>query len=41
MCDNCRYPKIVKSICINKYCMDVYSILNAGIENDTKFTCMS
>lgn len=38
MCDNCRYPKIVKSICINKYCMDVYSILNAGIENDTKFT---
>lgn len=38
MCDNCSNPKTVKSICINKYCTDVYKILNAGFEQDTKFT---
>ncbi|XP_025202849.1 ATP-dependent DNA helicase Q1-like [Melanaphis sacchari] len=38
MCDNCCNSKTVKSICINKYCMDIYSILNAAIENDVKFT---
>ncbi|VVC43785.1 ATP-dependent DNA helicase RecQ, zinc-binding domain,Helicase, C-terminal,DEAD/DEAH box helicase [Cinara cedri] len=38
MCDNCSNSKIIKSICINKYCMDIYKILNAALDNDTKFT---
>lgn len=38
MCDNCSNPKIVKSVCINKYCMDIYKILEAASEHDTKFT---
>lgn len=38
MCDNCSNPSTVKPICINKYCMDIYEILNAALENDTKFT---
>lgn len=38
MCDNCSNPKNAKSICINKYCMDIYKILNAASNNDTKFT---
>lgn len=41
MCDNCSNPNTVKSICINKYCIDVYKILNAASENDIKFTGMS
>lgn len=40
MCDNCSKPKTVKSICINKYCIDVYKILNAASENGIKFTGM-
>ncbi|KAL5243179.1 hypothetical protein ACI65C_010589 [Semiaphis heraclei] len=38
MCDNCCNPKTVKSVCINKYCLDVYSILDAASENEIKFT---
>ncbi|XP_025418873.1 ATP-dependent DNA helicase Q1-like [Sipha flava] len=38
MCDNCSNPKTVKPICINQYCTDIYKILNASIEYDTKFT---
>lgn len=41
MCDNCNNPKTVKSICINKYCMDVYKILSSAMEADTKLTGLS
>lgn len=40
MCDNCFNSKIVKSVCINTYCMDIYKILKSALENDTKFTGM-
>lgn len=40
MCDNCSNSTTVKRICINKYCMDLYKILDAALENDTKVTGM-
>lgn len=40
MCDNCSNPKTLVSTCINKYCLDLYKLLNAALENDTKFTGM-